>query len=265
MANIISFMQNGWKNIWRQNTIWLFSALPIFDPIFRAVQIKHELNPPWLLFYLVESFISIILIYVSLIGVPYLAYCFATGKSVTIRETLIAIRKFSGRVIGCSCLGLLLLSPCIFLAYAISTNNSTQPLQISNTATIFFFAASLFSAFFSFCIFGFFANDSSIRKSVGHAWDLFTSNFSVLATLGLIMMIISRMYVVMSGILTVLIQSGFDISSFRNLNYINPYLSLSKNIVYVLLSMIGQIIFTALNASVFALAYLKYSQVKIPS
>jgi len=265
MADVFLFIRDGWKIIWKQNTIWLFSALPILDQLFRAIQIKPEQNLSGSLLLLVEVFISTILSLISFIGVPYLAYCFSIDKAVTIQETLIAIRKFSGRVMGCSCLGFLILSPCIFLALAISIDNSTQPPQLSNKAVLMFLPFSLFSAIFYFSLFGFFANDSGIRKSIKDAWALFTAHFRVLAILGIILVVVFNIYSAAAGISTVLIQSGFDITSLSKLDYINPFTSLSGNVLFVLIYGIGRIIFTVFSASVFVLAYLKYNGVKISS
>jgi len=262
MADVFLFLRQGWSNIWKQNTIWLFGALPILDQLFRAFQIEPGRDLSGLLLSLVEILISIILAWVSLIGVPYLAYCFSIGRSSTVQETLFAIRKFSARVIGCSCLGFLILSPCLFLALAISMDNSTQPPHISNQFTLMLFPLSIFSAMVDFSFFGFFANDSGIRKNLKDAWTLFTARFSVLATLGITMVIIFRIFSIAAGISTLLIQSGFDITSLSELDYINPSMSLSKNILFVIINGLGQTIFNVFGASVFALAYLKYSGVK---
>jgi hypothetical protein len=268
MADIILFIRDGWKNIWRQNTILLFSALPILNQLFNAFQTKHEQKLFWLLIHLVGHIICLIFLYVSYIGVPYLAYCSSIGKSVTIRETLIAARKFSGRIIGGSCLGILLISPCIVLTSAAYKYNLAETFQTSNMVLFFIlgvFPISLFSAMWGFSMFGFFANDLRIMESVEKAWDLFSSHFSILATLGTIMVITSWTYSVISGILTVLIQSGFSTPYFNNFIYLNPYTSLSKNILFVSLTAIGQIILVSFNSSVFASAYLKYSEAKTPS
>ena len=67
-------------------------------------------------------------------------------------------------------------------------------------------------------MFEFFAKDSGIRQSLKEAWALFTAHFGVLATLGIIMIIIYRIYSTIPGILTVLIQSGFSVASLGKLN-----------------------------------------------
>jgi hypothetical protein len=196
--------------------------------------------------------------------VPYLAYCFLIGNSATIQETMSAVKKFSGRVIGCSCLGFLALSPLLFWALAVSINSSTRTLELSNKTILVFLPLSIFIALLQFTIVSFFENDWGIRQSLDKAWSLFKSHFGVLAILGLILTIIFRVYSAMSGTLTVLIQSGFDITSISNLNIFNPFTSLNKNLLFIFINGIGQTIFTPLSASVFISAYLKYSDVKLP-
>src|SRR5688572_14346562 len=262
MTDVFLFIRQGWNNIWKQNAIWLFGALPILDQLFRTFQIEPGQNLSVLLLSLIENLISIILSLVSFIGVSYLAYCFSIGKSSTIQETLFAIRKFSGRVIGCSCLGFLILSPCLLLMLGISIDNTTQPPDISNKFILMIFPLSIFSAIWEFSFFGFFANNSGIRKSLKAAWELFTAHFGVLAMLGIILGIMFRIFSAAAGILTLLIQSGFDITSLSKLDYLNPFMSLSRNLLFVLISGLGQTIFSVFGASVFALAYLKYRGVK---
>jgi len=42
MADVFLFIQNAWKNIWKQKTIWLFSALSILNQWIFSFQIKPE-------------------------------------------------------------------------------------------------------------------------------------------------------------------------------------------------------------------------------
>lgn len=66
----------------------------------------------------------------------------------------------------------------------------------------------------------------------------------------------------MSGMLTVLIQSGLDITSMGNLNILNPSASLNRNRSFVLMTGIGYTIFAPLSSSILVSAYLKYSDKK---
>ncbi len=263
MADMFLFIQYGWKNIWKRYTIWLFSALPIFDQLFRAIQFKHEENWLWPFLYLTEETISIILIFICYIGVPYLVYCYSIRKPVTIHETLITVMKFSGRVIGLFFLSLLLFSPFFLLVVFISLKYSPQSPHIPNSLVIAFDMLSAFAALWQFSIAGFFINDWGIWQSIKEAWALFKNHFGILAMLGIILAVLLRSYNIASGIFTVLIQSGFNITSLSKLNYINPNTNLSNNLLFVLISGIGQIAYIPFSASVFILAYLKYSNAKV--
>lgn len=265
MTDVSLFIQHGWQNIWKQKTIWLFSALSSFATLFYALPVKYDQSLVLSLLYLLISLIFMVLLFVSTVGVPYLAYCFSIGKPASIQDTLLAVRKFAGRIIGCSCLGVLLISPCIFLAFAISLNNSTQPSQISNTIILLTLPLSVTSSLWDFSVFGFFANDWSIRKTIKNAWNLFTSHFVVLATLGILVILVFRISSAIFGILTVLIQTGFDVASISTLNLINPSTTLDNNLLFAVLTGISQMIYGTFTASILALAYLKYSGAKIPS
>lgn len=264
MADVFLFMQHGWKSIWKQKAIWLFSALPILNQLFNIFQVGRDAEMLLRFISLIIDFVFIILSFISIIGVPYLAYRFLIGDSATIQETLSAVKKFSGRVIGCSCLGVLALSPIFFLVLATSTDSSTRTPEISNKINLVFLPLSIFAALWQFTFIAFFENDWGIRQSLDKAWSLFKGHFSVLAILGLILAIIFKVFSTISGILTVLIQSGFDVASINNFNIFNPFASLNKNLLFILINGIGQIIFTPLSASIYVSAYLKYSDVKLP-
>ncbi len=114
-----------------------------------------------------------------------------------------------------------------------------------------------------FALCGFFARDFGIRQSLKDAWDLFTSHFGVLAILGMIMGLLTWLCSAIAGTLTLLIQSGFDITSLSKLNYFNPSALLSKNVLFVLIDGVGQVILIVFSSCVFVLAYLKYNGTKV--
>lgn len=260
MSDLSLFMQQGWRNIWKQKIIWLFSALPLITrPVLNTFQ-RGEQNIAILLLYLALNIVASVLGVISLIGVPYLAYRFSTGGSATIQETLGAVRRFSGRIIGCSCIVILLFLPVFLLAFGIALRNSPASQAIS-IASLVIMPLSIFSCLWSFVTFGFFENDWGIRKSIENAWNLFTSHFGTLAILGTCLVLIFRLSSGLIGVLTVLIQSGFDMASLVNLNFVNPSMTLGKNPIFLLLNGINQILYATFSTSVFVLAYLKYHTV----
>jgi len=265
MRDMFLFIRHGWKSIWKQKAIWLFSAVAVFNQLYNTIQVTRPTDLPSSLISLTASLILMILFYVSYIGVPYLAYRFLIGKPATIQETLSAVKKISGRVLGCSFLGFLVVSPFLFWALVVSINSSTRSIELSNTTLLAFLPLSIFYALWQFTLVGFFENDWGIRQSLGRAWGLFKNYFGVLAVIGLLLTITFRAYSALSGTLTVLIQSGFDLSSVSTINLLNPSASLGTNLLFVLINGIGQIVFIPLSASIFISAYLKYNDARLPS
>lgn len=264
MADVFLFIRHGWKSVWKQKTIWLFSSLSIPSLFSNVIQFERDANLPLQCISFLLSPIFIILSFSSIIGVPYLAYRFLIGNAATIQDTLAAVKKFSGRVIGCSCLGFLPLIPIFLWVVATTKDSSMHILEISNKMNLVLLPVAIFASLGHFTFIAFFENDWGIRQSLEKAWSLFKSHFSILVTLGVILTIIYRAFSTISGILTILIQSGFDIASINNFNIFNPFASLSNNLLFVCINGIGQIIFTALSASIYVSAYLKYSNVKLP-
>jgi hypothetical protein len=262
MADIFLFIKSSWSNIWKQKIIWLFSTLSLFNLVFFSFRNKKVENLPEAVFSLSLVFISIILSIINWIGVPYLAYCLSIEKWLDVQETLFAIKKFSGRVIGCSCLGFILIFPFIIWILSAYINKSTHTFEVPNSTIILLQLLSLLSGLLDFSLFGIFANDWGVWQSAKNAWSLYISHFGILAILGISLAIILKIYSATSGILTVLIQSGFDIASLNQLNIINPDATLSRNLLFALINGIGQVIILPFSRSIFAFAYLKYSGVK---
>jgi len=181
---------------------------------------------------------------------------------VSVRETLFAINKFSGRVVGFSCLSVLIIVPCFLLVVIFSTRDSTFPANLSGNLFLAFLPISIFNSIWNFSIVGFFAKDLGVRKSIKEAWTLFSNHFIVLASIGIILRGILQIINIATVSLVILIQSGFNISSLRNLNFINPAASLSNNPLFLLLNAIVQITWLPFAAFVFILAYLKFNSTK---
>jgi len=248
MADVFSFIRQGWNSVWKQKTIWLFSAIVLLNQLFNVFPIDR--NPSLALrgVLIILMLISITLSLISLIGVPYLAYRSLIGSPATIRETLSAVKKFSGRVIGCSCLGALVFFPVFFVFLVLTTDRSPLTSETSNNINWALWVLGIFAALWQFTLAAFFEHDWGIRKSLEKAWGLFKNHFVVLAVLGLILALVAQAFLTLSGVLTVLIQSGFDISSINNFNFLNPFVSLRKNLLFVLIVGIGQMIYLPLMA-----------------
>ncbi len=108
-----------------------------------------------------------------------------------------------------------------------------------------------------------FANNWGLRKGIKEALQLFSSHFITLAILSSFIILLTRIYYMGTGIAIAYLQAGFDLKILNGINIWNPHASLSGDFLYQFLSGIGAAFFSVLNASVFALAYLKYSDAKI--
>jgi hypothetical protein len=263
MTDIAFFIASGWRNIWKHKHILLFSALPILAQLIRAVQIHAQSGVSRSPLLVVEGSISLALSFVSYVGVLYLAFCSIIDRPATVRETLFAVKKFSGRVLGFLFLSLIVVVPCFLFAIVLSTRSSTQLPAISNAITVWLLPLAVTSLIAQFVIVSFFANDWSMWQGVKEAWILFVHHIRALIILAVILLVVFRIYYTVSGVATTLIQSGFDNRSLSTLNYLDPSISLSGSVVFVLLAGAGQLIYSPLSASAFILAYFKYSGTKI--
>jgi hypothetical protein len=263
VTDILFFLRQGWENILKQRTIWLFSGLNL---IIQLILTRTEQEPEGIgiLISLASGSLLLILTTIQFIGVPYLAYRFSTGNPASVRDALAAVWKYLGRVIGCSCLVILILSPCLYLFAIFSQAASLQPFRNSNQFFILLLIFSLFGAILDFSLFEFFANDAGVRQALKKSWQLFTANFYVLATLSIGMYVLITVISAVLGVAAMLIQSGFDVDTLRELNYINPSASLEGNILFLLINGIWQTIYQVWSVSVFTLAYLKYSSAANP-
>lgn len=258
MAQAILFFQQGWKNAWKQKTIWLFSALPLINQFLTAYPNKKNLSFIQVSLFLFEALVFVILYIASFIGVPYLAYSFITNQPTTIQKTFTAIRSLFARTLGCSCLGLLALLPLLFIVFSISINTSTQLISIPDKMFLSFLPLSIFSAFWQFILFGFVANDHDIYRSIKEAWSIFRSHFGTLALIGISMEVIIWIVSIISGVVTVLVQSRFDATTLNQIDYINPGTLLSHTKLYVLLIGVCYTIERVVETFVYASAYIAY-------
>ena len=258
MNEVFFFLKQGWNNIWKMRTVWLFSALPFISDFYRVFVDGQEASLSGAVNSLAAIMIAVILLVVGAVAVPYLVYSFYIGNPVTIGETFSAVGQFGVRVILSGSLALLIFAPCFVLALGFSLDTSTQPPQLLNRFFVLLLPLSLLSAMLCFPMFEFFRKDSRIWQSIREAWKLFTSHFWVLATLGIVTTLVSRVFTLVSGLLTFLLQSGFDVAALRSVNYANPYAFLSGNLLFLFIDGAGQMIYTVWSVSIFALAYLKY-------
>lgn len=255
-------MRTGWGNIWKQKTIWIFGALPILYDIFRFYLKQLDLYIFWQLLNLVGSSFDVVLFFVSIIGVPYNAYRFATGETTDFQTTMSAVKKFGGRIVGCSCLSvivtLVFLGP-LLLFFA---DRSANPPELPR---LFVLATSLLgfiSGIVDIAAFEFFAGDRGIWETIKNATKLFISHFQSLAILGGIVTLIVMGISFFIAAVIVGIQSGFDMEAIMNIDFILPGQSIPQNIFCQLMVYVEVVIMTVFRSSAFAAAYQKYAGIK---
>jgi len=264
MSDITLFFQRSWENLWKEKLLWLFSALLLVVPLIRLIiPIQKSVDFVSSFFNLAESFVSFFLVFVSYTGVAYVAYCIITRNPINIQTALQGVEKFFGRIVASTFLYFLILSPFLCLAFIFSFK---QPPQISDFSHGFFFVSiplSIFTALWYFLFAEIIMNDSSIRKSVKTVWSVFTDHFTVLAGIGIVLA--STWYVinVTIGMAAILTQYNFDLTALSKLDYISPNLSFTGNNLYTLVIVIAQTLWRTYSTTIFILAYLKYSSIKI--
>lgn len=260
---IIQIINVGWRNIWKHSLIWVFSSLPFLDQITELFIPRQETNLPLSFLHLVISFVALLFMVISLISVPYLAYRYSFNESVSIKEVLAATKRYFWKILGFSFLSVLILSPCILFVGIIYINSIIQPTNSSNYVVLFFIPFSIFSAMGYFPIVSIYANSWGVRKSIIESWKIFIKHFGVLAIIGLLAALFYRLIYIIAGLSTVLFTPSFDTNGTSNFNYLDPYVSLYNNLLFTVLIVIGQVIWTPFTTSVFVSAYLKFSGSKV--
>ncbi len=264
MAEVLSFIKRGWQNLWSRPAIFFFSGLTALTGLLSLVAPgRSYANLLTALFWLAAGTSALVLYGVGYLGVSYLAYCHAGGEATSISETLAAVKKFYVRFVGCSCLGLLGFSPFLCPLVGMYASNPARgpemTARISGQAVALGLALSIFSLLVPYTLAGFFASDSGIWPSLRSAWSLFIRHFWVLAVLGLILFLMYRAYLTGTGLLAGVAQSLFSGGSLPQINYIDPYLSLSGNLLFRLLTLMGGVVYSAFSVSVMMLTYRKYA------
>ncbi len=259
MDDIQFFLKYGWKSIWKQKTIWFFSSLLLLNQILQFFQIKAQNNPTPSLLASGISFLSIFTNWFAYVGIPYSAYSFFISEPTTVREVVQAVKKFTGRLIGCSCLSLVFFFPVMALAM----QGVSQGDKTADKILLVFLPFSIFSALWYFVANSFFSHDWGISKALKEVWSMYWSHFLPLAILGSALVIVMRLAYIIAAGAVVLLQGALDLSVFYNISFWNPHAALVDVFSYQLVSGLLSAFSTTLIASIFTLAYLKYSGVKI--
>jgi hypothetical protein len=260
MAEVSSLLKNGWENIWKNKTLWVFSFLVLTEPVIRLIiPIQKGVDLPSSFFNLVVGFISIYFSFLSDAGVSFVSYRIAIHEPTNLQTAYQASKNIFWRVVAVTFTIFLIISPCICSVFMLSFK---QPLQIADFSHNFFFTSiplSVFSAIFYFPITEMIANNSKVGKSLKAAWTIFTFHFASLAIIGLLLALVSYLANLSVSATFLLSQNSFDLTSLGKLDFISPHLSISNNNFYKLISAFFTSVWTTYSTSVFTVAYLKYN------
>jgi hypothetical protein len=263
-SEILSLLQHGWENLWKNRVIWLFSSLVLIYPLLRLIiPMERNANLALSLLNIVINLAAIYFTFTSLVGISVVAYCIAIGNPVDWNTAFQESQYLLGRVIVLSFVVLLVLIVpfgCIVAFFF------WQFLNIKNISHNIFFAAiplSILSAMLSFPITETIKNNTSISKSLKAGWAVFTHHFVSLAIVGFLLMIGLRVLNISVSMAAILVEHNFDVSALSKLDFISPLLSFPNNNFYNLIVAIPQAIWQTYSASVFTFAYLNYSGAKM--
>jgi hypothetical protein len=259
MTDVLLFLRQGWKHIWKQNNIFLFSSLLVVTN-FMYIFARGSQASPFLLIFI--PIVGVVFSFANFIGVPYLAYRFLIGNPAGVREALTATKTYWPRVIGCSGLILVIISPVLCILFFVASIYSSDTDRMPSAFAMLIFLFTPFNSLADFGLFGFFANNDDIGQSLKKAWSLFTSHFWTLTILSVILLILFQGSELLATILTLLLQGDFDLMSLREINLLNPGSLLTNNLLYLFISGVGSIILMPFSSLVYGSAYLKYMDVK---
>ena len=82
-SEILSLLQHGWENLWKNRVIWLFSSLVLIYPLLRLIiPMERNANLALSLLNIVINLAAIYFTFTSLVGISVVAYCIAIGNPV---------------------------------------------------------------------------------------------------------------------------------------------------------------------------------------
>ncbi|MFT3894065.1 MAG: hypothetical protein QM730_20740 [Anaerolineales bacterium] len=263
MTDVILFLQQGWKNIWKQGSIWLLSAVPFLNQLLGFLYRENSSNSLLPLLFFVGNLVTLVVFLTYLIGVPYLVYSLSVGQPATMYDALLANRKYAGRVIGCL---FLLLLPCGLLGFIVfSINRPVTPQSLFSTNSLILLPLVMFRALWDFSLFSFFSNNWGIQQNIKRTWTLFMDHFVALILLGTVLALLYRLFYTLAAAITILTQSNFQVTSITLTSYLNPSVDVRSSLLFIIITGIGQTLYTPISTAAFASAYVKYSGIKISS
>ena len=237
--------------------IWLFSFIPFIDPLLSLYDPLPEMTD------LVSASINLAaalavfyLLLLGTVGVSFIAYCSAIEKQVDLETAFRASQTLLWRFLAISFLLLVSVAPVVgILAFSLWQFLGIR--DVDRTLILAVIPISMFTAVWYFALTETIANDTKIIPSLTSAWRVFTHNFVLLASVGLLLILGLRVMIFFISMAAVLVQTNFDVSAISKLDFLVPRLSFSNDQFNNLIAAVPQAIWQTYAASIFTVAYLK--------
>ena len=261
MTDITLFLKSGWKNIWKNKIVWIFTFMVLFEPLLRLlVPIQRSFDLPSALVNLAISIVSFSFGIVNINGVIFLLYHVSNNESVDFPTAYETSKRRFWRAFGATMVFYWIISP-VLCGVLIYSGRPIQPERFAHNLILVTYPLSIFAGISYFVLTEIVVNDSRISKSFKLALSLFFSKIGTLALIGSLFAAIFYTGNVFISAGFVLAQNSLDLVSLHEFNFISPPLSFTDNKFYGLVVAIFTAIYTTFRISVFTAAYVKYSVV----
>jgi hypothetical protein len=269
MADIGLFLQQGWRNLWKQPGIFLFVALTqvgvLISSVGNALHVDRFAKTaplPYLLFFAIFLFAFVFFWCAGTAGVIFMAFSIANREHVSVAMAWEVAKKYWRKIALIGLIFLACVAPFFCIFFVLSFTVPLQPARMAHNLFFFSIPLVLFSALGHFVLAGVVVRGMGVWQSLRSAWDAFSRHFVVLASMGLVLWVFWNILLRFNSIVAMLIKSGFDATALLKIDYLYPQGGLMNYTPYELLSPVGTILYSAFSAAVFMVAYVKYSQPK---
>ncbi len=267
MADIWLFLQQGWRNIWKQTNIFLFAALGELGTLILPMgnRLAEPLSKTAPLLYLIilgiQLFLFVYLLCAGQAATIFTAYSAASNEPASF-DTAWDIARTTWRKMALLWLVVfLLILPFLCVIVAVSSAVALGPARTAPYVYVFSIAFAAFGALWSFATAGIVTEGLGVRRSIASAWRRFSRHFASLAGTGVILQVAFYVLLFVVTSAATLVRSGFDVRSLQGISFFPAFTS-NRDVAYWVGSAAVAIASQALNAAVFMAAYVKYGKGK---
>lgn len=263
MRETFTFIKFGFKNFWKEKSIWFFSSLPFFFGIFYII-INLNLRSPFISRW--YDFLDGILSSICNTGIVFGAFLCVSKKSVTLQTIITGIKSYYWKGLGCKILLSLIFSPLLVVLFslnwiAVYRHNQDLPLIWLFT----FVSSTVLQTFFYLSIFELFNQNLGIWKSIKNGFSFFGSHIVLFVSLGIFTCTINLAVQSIIKIIISILFNNSKIGGVFNFYYLFQNSSFNSNPFYIIFSGLGMMLCFQFSSFVFASAYNKYRSVSDPS